>query len=111
MPDRSSLVESLAATYAAAVVDVLADEFPALTDNSLGRIVPEDIARQAEAPMRSFELIVTYTREWRLVPDRSGAARWRVQVACFSDEPTAADLQREERLNAALRAIQPWKKP
>lgn len=107
-----TLTESLAAHYAQSVIDVLAAEFSALDETQfggLGRLVQQDVAEQAAAPARSFEVIVTYTRGWRLVPDRSGEARWRVQVACFLDEPTSADADREQRLNAALRAIQPWK--
>lgn len=108
MADRT-LTKALAKQYATAVTAVLAGEFPALRDSSLGRIVPEEIARQAEAPMRWFELIVTYTREWRLVPDRTGDDRWRVQIGCFTDARTSADGEREQRINAALRAIQPSK--
>lgn len=100
----------LAASYAEAVIDVLAAEFPALDETrlgSLGRLVQQDVAQQATAPARSFEVIVTYTREWRLVPDRTGEDRWRVQVGCFIDNATTADRQREQRINEALRAINP----
>lgn len=100
-----TLNESLAEQYATATTAVLADEFPALRDNSLGRIVPEEIARQAESPMRSFEVIVTYTREWRLIPDGPGGRGWRVRLACFLDDPTPAEANRAQRINEALRAI------
>lgn len=102
---RMDVPAQVAARYAAAVVKVLASDFPAVTDHSLGRLALEHIARQAEAPMRSFEVIVTYTREWRLVPERTGRDRWRVQIACHMDAPTAADGERERRINATLRAL------
>lgn len=95
----------VAERYAANVVKVLAGDFPAVTDDSLGRLVPKHIARQAKAPMWSFEVIVTYTREWRLVPERTGRDRWRVQIACYMDDPTVADGERERRINTALRAL------
>jgi hypothetical protein len=101
-----TITEKAAQRYAAAVIEVLAGDFPALKDNALGRIIPRELAQQAEAPSHMFELIVTYTREWRLVPDQTGRDRWRVQVRCHIDRPTAADGKREQRINAALRAIE-----
>lgn len=95
--------EQAAARYAEAVVSALAADFPALKDRTLGRIVPEEVARQAEAPMRSFEVIVTYTRGWRLVPDSRD--RRRVWLVCFLDHPTDADRQRGRRINTALQTI------
>lgn len=92
--------------YAAAVVQALVDDFPALKDRSLGRLVPEHVARQAEAPMRSFEVIVDYTREWRLHPAPIGGDRWRVCIGCHKDNPTAADAERERRINTALQTIE-----
>jgi hypothetical protein len=98
-----TITEQVAQRYAAAVIDILAPDFPAVKDNSLGRILPEEIARQAEAPMRSFELIVTYTREWRLIP--ADGDRRRVQLACFKARASYEESARSRRMNAALRAI------
>ncbi|MCW2901766.1 MAG: hypothetical protein JWO67_4031 [Streptosporangiaceae bacterium] len=92
--------------YAAAVVGALVDDFPALKDRTLGRIAPEEIARQAEAPMRSFELIVTYTRKWRLHPAPSCEGRGRVKLICHKDNVTKADIRFAQRLNTALQAIE-----
>lgn len=96
----------LARRYAAAVVDALAYDFPALKDDSLGRLVPKEIARQAEAPSRMFELIVDYAREWRLHPAHAGGDQWRVCIGCHKTNPTAADAEREQHINTALRAIE-----
>ncbi|MGI5422947.1 hypothetical protein [Actinomadura luteofluorescens] len=99
---------TLADTYADAVLAILAPEFPALDESSLGalgRLVRDDIAAQATMPDRRFEVIVTYTREWRLVPEMVGDDRWRVQIACRRDAPTPDDSARERRINEALRAI------
>jgi hypothetical protein len=101
----ATLTETLAGRYATAVVDVLAGHFPDLKDRSLGRIVPEEVARQAEAPMRSFELIVTYTREWRLHPVGAGLEPWRVELACHKNRPTGEDVRFSDSVNARLRAI------
>lgn len=98
----------IAAAYADAVLAVLETEFPDLDESQfggLGRLVRDDIVAQAAMPDRRFEVIVTYTREWRLVPDRSGEDRWRVQIVCRRDNPTADDGVRERRINEALRSI------
>ena len=100
-----TITEQAAQRYAAAVIDILAGDFPAVKDNSLGRILPEEIARQAEAPMRSFELIVTYTRQWRLHPASIGEGRWRVKLICHKNKVTEADLEFGQRINTALAAI------
>lgn len=95
----------LAAAYADAVLAVLKAEFPSLDNGLLDRLVHRHITEQATAPTRSFEVIVTYTRQWRLVPDRANEDQWRVQIACRIDAPTAEDWAREGRINEALRAI------
>ena len=103
----ATLAEDLASRYAAAVHRVVADEFPRLDTETLRRIVVENVARQAEAPMRSFELIVDepVVANWKLVPDHTGDNRWRVQILCCKQRPSHANAAREQRINAALRAI------
>lgn len=101
-----TITEQAAQRYAAAVVAVLASDFPDLQDPGLGRTVRSQLARQVEAPMRSFELIVTYTREWRLHPAAVGDDRWRVKLVCHKNKVTGADLAFGQRVNAALRAIE-----
>jgi hypothetical protein len=99
----TTITEQAAQRYAAAVIDVLSCGFPAVKDNSLGRILPVEIARQAEAPLRSFELIVTYTREWRLIP--ADGDHQRVQLACFKARASHEESILSRRINSALRAI------
>lgn len=92
--------------YAEAVVAVLTKEFPSVTPgSSLGRIILQDVAWQVQNPTRSFEVIVTYTREWRLHPAAIGEGRWRVKLICHKDRVTEADLAFGQRINAALAAI------
>lgn len=94
--------------YAEAVVAVLAEEFPSVTHgSSLGRMVLQDVAWQAQNPTRSFEVIVTYTREWRLHPEELdfGSDRWRVVLGCHKDHWTEADIRFSDFVNARLRAI------
>jgi len=91
--------------YAHDVIDVLRDDFPALREDYFAREAVRDIASHAYCPAPSFEMIVTYTREWRLMREQTGTDRWRVQIICRRDNPTAEDAEREQRINAALRAI------
>lgn len=93
--------------YAEAVVAVLAEEFPPVTPGSvLGRMVLQDVAWQAQNQSRSFEVVVTYTREWRLTTETTGWGRSRVRLACYKDRPTGEDSRLERRVNEALRAIE-----
>jgi hypothetical protein len=92
--------------YAEAVVAVLAEEFSHVTTgSSLGRIILQDVAHQAQNQSRSFEVIVTYTREWRLTTETTGWGRSRVRLACYKDRPTGEDARLERRVNEVLRAI------
>ena len=102
-----TITEQAAQRYASAVIDVLADYFPSLKNGSLlGRAVPGDIARQAVTPTRAFELIISYTREWRLHPAPAlDDDQWRVRIGCHKDNWTEADIRFSDRINARLRAI------
>lgn len=92
--------------YAESVVAVLAKEFPAVTPgSSLGRVILQDVAWQAQMPTRSFEVIVTYAREWRLHQDDVRGEPWRVRIGCHKDRWTEADIRFSDSVNARLRAI------
>lgn len=96
--------EETAARYAQKVYRVLVDA--GVVKEGLKRIILEEVGRQAEAPMSSFQLIVDdmSMANWRLLPDLNDARR--VQVGCFRLKPSAADDAREDSINAALRAIE-----
>lgn len=99
--------QTLAEQYASAVYRVLVDDFPNLNTRTLYLLIREQVGRQAEAPSRAFEVIVDdpMVANWKLVPDATGPDRWRVQVACCKPRPSHANARREQRINAALRAI------
>lgn len=92
--------------YAAAVVRVLAGDFRDLTDQHIRQIVAENVARQAEAPLASFEVIVDnpISANWRLKAD--GQDQRRVRLACYRMNPAADDRERERRINTALQTIE-----
>ena len=102
------LTAPFAGRYAAAVHQALIAEFPGLKKRTLELILLENVARQAEAPMASFQFIVdeVSSANWRLTPEHPGGAPWRVQIGCWKLHPAPADSERENRLNAALRAIE-----
>jgi len=102
-----TITEQAAQRYAAAVHRILVEEFPRLADRTLELIVLEQVGRNAELQWRGFELIVDEptTASWKLVPDHLGEDRWRVQLACCKPRPSRANAAREQRVNAALRAI------
>ncbi|HEY9412390.1 MAG TPA: hypothetical protein VIP77_22620 [Jiangellaceae bacterium] len=110
MADRTSFAEEIAARYAQAVYRVIVGDFPNLQSRTLELLILEQVARQAEAPSPAFEVIIDepVVANWRLVPEMTGRGRWRVQVACCKPRPSHANARREQRLNAALRDIQPW---
>lgn len=97
----------LATLYADQVMRVLWREAGHLLEGSLTDLVHEEVVRQAITPKSGFEVIVTYSQEWRLMPDFGNLdkSRWRAMLACFKDRPTVADQQLEARVNAELRAI------
>lgn len=100
------ITEDLAGRYAAAVVRVLADDFRALKDETVRRIVTESVARQAFAPVPSFEVIVDdlSSANWRLTADRDDQRR--VRLGCFRMRPHNADDERKRRINTTLCAIE-----
>jgi hypothetical protein len=101
----ATLTETLAGRYATAVIGVLAKDFPDVADDNLGRLVRSDLTKQAASPDHRFELIVTYTREWRLHPVGAGPEPWRVELVCHKNNVTAADVRFSDSVNARLRAI------
>lgn len=101
----ATLTETLAGRYALAVHQVLADHFPDLATSYLGMITRREIARQAASPDNWFELVVTYTREWRLHPIGAGPEPWRVELVCHKNRVTDADVHFSDSVNARLRAI------
>ena len=107
MADRPLHVEALAARYAQAVYQVLVDEFPNLQAKTLELLIRGQVSWQAESPSPTFEIILDdlSVANWRLVPEMTGAGRWRVQVACCKPRPSHDNAQREQQINAALRAI------
>lgn len=103
---NATLTEPAAARYAAAVHDVLVEEFPNLAAPEMKQIVLEMVGRHAEVPKGHFELVVDQVAlaNWRLYPDHSGE-RWRVELCCCKHRPSATDERRSERVNERLRAI------
>jgi hypothetical protein len=99
------ITETLAGRYAFAVHQVLADHFPDLATSYLGMSVRGKIARQAASPDHRFEVIVTYTREWRLHPADVCDDPWRVRLGCHKDNWTEADRRFSDSVNARLRTI------
>jgi hypothetical protein len=101
-----SLNEELAGRYTDAVMSVLAEHFTELRDDSLlARTLPRDIRQQTIDPSGRFEVIVTYTREWRLHQDVTSFGAWRVVIHCHKDEWTDEDLSFLNHVNTRLRAI------
>jgi hypothetical protein len=88
--------------YAAAVVAVLASEFPAVAEEDTAGLVRNAVAAHRTSPVDSFEFIVDSPTlsNWRLKPHRSVVGR--VRLACYRMEPTPADNEREHRINTAL---------
>ena len=87
--------------YAAAVVDVLAKEFPNLADAGTAEVVRDEVARHAVEPGRAFECTLDdlTVANWRLRPHRVAP---RVRVACHRLNPSESDIDREQRINEAL---------
>ncbi|MFF5265017.1 hypothetical protein ACFY4C_39500 [Actinomadura viridis] len=92
--------------YAAAVVDVLANEFTDLAaDPAVARVARDTIARHAASNGDRFEWIVDWpsVENWRLKSDRNQAGR--IRLACYKATPTDADLALEATVNAHLAAL------
>ncbi|QXJ25781.1 hypothetical protein AGRA3207_007331 [Actinomadura graeca] len=91
------------AEYARQVVMVLADHFPELmADRLLGDVIGDAVARYAGDPGGRLECIVdsATVANWRLRPERTRPGR--VRIACYRLDPTAADRDREQAINARL---------
>lgn len=104
----SQITESVAERYATAVHRILAGEFPRLKGRTLELIVLEQVGRNAELPSRGFKLVVDEptVANWRLVPDHAGPDRWRVRLECWKGRPSHKNVERERRINTALRAVE-----
>jgi len=88
--------------YACAVVNLLAREFPDLGEEVAAGIVRKYVYASARAG-DGAEVILDnpFTANWRLVlRDR------RIRVSCWRLNPSAADRERQKRLNAALDALE-----
>lgn len=93
-------------TYTAAVIRVLAEEFPAELSNPVTKqIISEAVSRQANRGGDHFEVIVDNPAlaNWRLKADRQD--RRRVRLACCRLPVSPADQERERRINTVLAAI------
>lgn len=102
---RRGLNQQSASKYADTVVRILAEDFPDLANSYLGMSVRGKIARQVASPDNRFEVIVTFTREWRLHPADVCDDPWRVQLGCHKDNWTEDDIRSSDCVNARLRAI------
>jgi hypothetical protein len=93
------------ATYAAAVIRVLVDEFESLADNITADIVRNAVARHADQPQHTFECIIDNpsVANWRLKPHHDVPAR--VRLACCRVHPTPHDDDRERRINKVLNQL------
>lgn len=91
--------------YADAVIETLAGDFPDLRDPVIADIVRGHIYRHASDPGGFLEVIVDdpISARWRLTGYRNEPGR--VRLACWRQNLTEDDTEREQRLNAALRAI------
>jgi hypothetical protein len=90
--------------YADAVIETLASDFPDLRDPVVADIVREHIYTHA-ATGRGLEVIVDnpVSARWRLVDNHADPGR--VTIGCWRVKPSPGDREREQRLQAALRAI------
>lgn len=88
------------ADYAFAVLDILASEFPNLPT---GATIVDAINRHATTPDR-FELIVDHPTlaNWRLCEDPDNPGRVRLACCKPPNQTSAADMQRERRINNRL---------
>lgn len=92
--------------YAAAVVDVLADEFPdLLADPAVARILENKIVRHATTPEPQFDWIMDMgTLSWRLKADQIEAGK--VRITYHEMPPSNADVIREKVINDKLQALE-----
>lgn len=96
-----TITEQAAQRYAAAVIDVLASDFPAID----AAFTEERIAQHVLNPHEPFETCIDLTREWRLHREDAFNDRRRVQIGCHKDHWTEADIRFSDSVNARLRAI------
>ncbi|MFG2001619.1 hypothetical protein ACGFNU_20955 [Spirillospora sp. NPDC048911] len=93
-------------SYAAAVLRVLAEEFPTEMGSPVTtQIISDAVARQADQGSEHFEVIIDdpILANWRLKADRQDPRR--VRLACCRLRVSLADQEREKRINTVLAAI------
>jgi hypothetical protein len=90
--------------YANAVIDALSGDFPDLRDPVVADLVRKYIYAYARTG-HPLEIIVDnpISARWRLVGD--GNHSGRVRLACWRTNLGEDDIEQEQRLNEALRAI------
>lgn len=93
-----------AESYATAVMKILSAEFSELASPDTASAVSAAVDRHATHPSASFEVILdSASANWRLQADRATAGK--VRLACFRPTPSAADHDREQRINDTLGLI------
>lgn len=93
--------ERQAGLYAATIVETLAGEFPDLRDPVVADVVRVHVAHFARTGAW-LEVILDdpYFANWRRVRHDG-----RLRVGCWRLNPSQADQEREQRVNAALDAL------
>jgi hypothetical protein len=88
--------------FACAVTDALAADFPDLRDPVVAGIVRKHVYAHARTG-RGLEVILDspLRADWRLVSARDA----RIRVGCWKADPSGADRERAERLNAVLETL------
>lgn len=96
-------------TYASAVIGVLAGDFPDLNDPVIAGIVRKYVSSYAEAQDRGRHLEVIVDdpmfARWRLTGNRDKPGQ--VRLGCWYMNPSSEIREQQERLNAALDALDP----
>lgn len=93
-------------TYAARVVQVLAEHFPGLADETTAEVVTDLIDRHGRDPETPFEVIVDdpAAAKWRLHADPQDRSRVLLYIHRTRHSEADADLSRA--VNDALRALE-----
>ena len=94
-------------TYAAAVVGVLREHFPDLTDPDVAEILTHSIIQQTRDPQPGFEFIVDdpYSARWRLKA-KPGRDLGRVRLRCHRVNRRQSDDDLQDAVNTALEALE-----
>ena len=94
-------------TYAAAVVRILREHFPDISDPNVAEILTQSVCQQARTPQNSFEFIVDdpYSAKWRLKA-KPGRDHGRVRLRCYRVNRRQSDNDLEDAVNDALEALE-----